>query len=105
MSYVPRLYEEFKQRFPDVTELYEALAGSCHEWGPLDSRTRRLVKLGIAMGLSSEGGIKSHARRALNEGISLDELRHASLLTLTTAGYPAMIAAMKWIDEVGQARQ
>jgi alkylhydroperoxidase/carboxymuconolactone decarboxylase family protein YurZ len=40
------------------------------------------------MGLNSEGGVRSHTRRALEEGVTADELRHAVLLTFTTAGFP-----------------
>jgi alkylhydroperoxidase/carboxymuconolactone decarboxylase family protein YurZ len=32
--------------------------------------------------------------------MTAEELRHAVLLALTTAGFPTMIAAMKWVDEV-----
>lgn len=100
MNYLPDIYKEFKQQFPKVAEAYDALAVGCHDWGPLDKKTRRLMKLGIAIGLSSEGGVRSHARRGLEEGISPDELRHAVLMAFTTAGFPTMIAAMKWVDEV-----
>ena len=57
-------------------------------------------KLGIASGLSSEGRARSHARRALEMGAAPDELRHVALLAFTTAGFPTMIAAMKWVEEV-----
>jgi alkylhydroperoxidase/carboxymuconolactone decarboxylase family protein YurZ len=100
MSYLPEIYKEFKQRFPEVAKAYDALADSCHKWGSLDGKTRRLVKLGIAVGLSSEGAVKSHARRALQDGVSPDELRHVALMAFTTAGFPTMIAAVKWIEEV-----
>ena len=100
MNYLPDIYKEFKQQFPEVAKAYDELAVKCHGWGPLDEKTRRLIKLGIAIGSSSEGGVRSHARRALEEGITADELRHAMLLALTTAGFPTMIAAMKWVEEV-----
>lgn len=100
MSYLPEIYKEFKQQFPEVAKAYDVLASSCHEWGPLDEKTRRLIKLGIAIGLSSEGAVRSHARRALEGGVSPDELRHAALMAFTTAGFPTMIAAMKWIEDV-----
>ena len=90
------------QRFPEIAKTYDTLADGCHVWGPLDEKTRRLVKLGIAIGLSSEGAVRSHSRRALEENVSPNELRHAVLMTLTTAGFPAMIAAMKWVEEVIQ---
>jgi len=100
MDYLPEIYKNFKQQFPEVAKAYDALASSCHEGGPLDGKTRRLVKLGIAIGLSSEGAVRSHARRALQDSVSPDELRHAALLAFTTAGFPTMIAAVKWIEEV-----
>ena len=100
MSYLPEIYREFKQHFPEVANAYDALAAGCHHWGSLDEKTRRLIKLGVAIGLSSEGGVRSHTRRALEEGISPDELRHAVLMGFTTAGFPTMIAAMKWVEEV-----
>jgi len=100
MAYLPNIYKEFQQQFPEIAKAYDELALKCHGWGPLDEKTRRLIKLGIAIGLSSEGGVRSHARRALAEGVTTDELRHAVLLAFTTAGFPTMIAAMKWVDEV-----
>lgn len=100
MTYVPDAYKNFRQRFPQVSTAYDALASDCHNWGPLDDKTRRLVKLGIAIGLNSEGGVRSHARRALESGISPDDVRHAVLLAVTTAGFPLMEAAMGWVEEV-----
>ncbi len=100
MGYLPEIYTDFKQQFPELAKAYDALANGCQQWGPLEAKTRRLIKLGIAIGLSSEGGVRSHARRALEDGSSPDEIRHAVLLAFTTAGFPAMIAAMKWVEEV-----
>ncbi|MBI2836539.1 MAG: carboxymuconolactone decarboxylase family protein [Chloroflexi bacterium] len=100
MTYLPDIYKEFRHQFPDIAREYDKLALACHQWGPLDEKTRRLVKLGIAIGLCSDGGVRSHVRRALDEGITEAELRHAVLLAFTTAGYPTMIAAMKWVEEV-----
>lgn len=101
MDYLPGIYKEFLQKFPEIAKSYEDLAVKCQDSGPLDKKTKRLIKLGISIGLGSEGGIRSHARRALEEdGVSPDEIRHAVILALTTTGFPAMIAAMKWVEEV-----
>ncbi len=100
MGYLPDVYKDFIKQYPEVNKAYDTLANSCHKAGPLDKKTRRLVKLGIAIGLNSDGGVRSHARRALEEGISPDEIRHVALLGFTTAGFPYMIAAYKWIEEV-----
>jgi alkylhydroperoxidase/carboxymuconolactone decarboxylase family protein YurZ len=100
MAYLPDIYKEFRKQFPEVAESYDELAQKCRRWGPLDAKTIRLIKLGVAIGLSSEGGVRSHTRRALQEGIQSEELRHVVLLAFTTTGFPAMIAAMKWVEEV-----
>jgi 4-carboxymuconolactone decarboxylase len=100
MGYLPEIYKDFIKRYPDINKSYDGLANNCHKAGPLDKKTRRLVKLGVAIGLNSEGAVRSHARRALEEGSTPDELRHAVLLSFTTAGFPYMIAAYGWIEEV-----
>jgi len=104
MSYLPRPYRKFQADFPTIDEAYDHLSNLCQQAGPLDEKTRRLVKLGIALGLQSEGAIKSHTRKALDGGATPAEVRHASLLVLTTAGFPAMIAGMALVEEVIEAR-
>jgi alkylhydroperoxidase/carboxymuconolactone decarboxylase family protein YurZ len=42
----------------------------------------------------------SQTRKALESGATQDEILHAVLLSLTTTGFPKMIAAMGWVDEV-----
>ena len=100
MEYLPDLYKEFRHRFSDISKEYDNLAIKCHKWGPLDEKTRRLVKLGIAIGLCSEGAVRSHTRRALESGATPDEIRHVVLLSFTTIGFPNMNAAIKWIEAV-----
>jgi 4-carboxymuconolactone decarboxylase len=65
-----------------------------------DKKTSELIKLGMAIGINSEGAIRSHTRRAMREGISTDEIRHVVLLAFTTCGFPHTIAAFKWVEEV-----
>jgi alkylhydroperoxidase/carboxymuconolactone decarboxylase family protein YurZ len=73
--------------------------GKCS--GPLDARTRRLIKLGIAIGASFDSAARSHIRRALREdAISADELRHVALLAITTTGWSRGVAALDWIERV-----
>lgn len=96
---LPRPYRQFKKDFPEAAEAYERLGNACRQ-GPLDARTRELVKLGIAMGAGLESGTHSHARRALDAGATPDEVRHAALLATTTLGFPAMMRAMSWVNDV-----
>lgn len=99
-EYLPDAYKTFRERNSVVAGSLDALAATVDDAGPLDERTRRLIKLGIAIGRSSEGAVRSNARKALGLGVTRDEIRHAALLAITTTGLPAATAAMRWIDEV-----
>ena len=104
-KYLPQPYTRFNEAHPDVARAYQALGQACHEQGgPLDTRIRHLIKLGIATAVQSDGAVKSHARQALDAGASAEELRHAVLMALTTTGFPRTVAALQWVDEVLQAR-
>ena len=100
IGYLPGTYMEFIRHYPEISKTYAELSKACHNAGPLDKKTRRLIKLGIAIGMNSDGAVRSHTRRALDEGISPEEIRHTVLLSFTTAGFPYMIAAHKWVEEV-----
>lgn len=96
---------DFARQHPDIWAAFEALADRCHKAGPLDVRTRRLVKLGIALGAGLEGGVHSQARNALAEGIPPAQLRHVVLPSLTTIGFPASMAACTWVNDLLDARR
>jgi 4-carboxymuconolactone decarboxylase len=98
--YLPKPFQKFKTQYPEIARRYEELGLLCQSAGPLDPKTRYLVNLGIAIGAGSPGAVKSHARKAMEHGASREELLHALLLALTTVGFPAMIAAIGWVEEV-----
>jgi len=104
-NYLPQPYKVFVANHPEVAEAYQKLGEACHSAGPLDAKTRHLIKLGISTALRSEGGVKAHTRRSLDAGATVDEVRHAVMMSLTTCGYPGMIAAMGWVNEVVDARR
>jgi 4-carboxymuconolactone decarboxylase len=96
MTRLPEIYEEFVKEYGSVAEAYQRLGDATHTGGPLDDRSRALVKLGIAVGAESEGAVRSHVRKALEDGLNRAEIEHAIVLSLTTVGFPRMIAALKW---------
>jgi alkylhydroperoxidase/carboxymuconolactone decarboxylase family protein YurZ len=91
---------EVAAKYPPVWKALEALGEACAAAGPLDARTRRLVKLALAIGIGSEGATHSHARRALEEGIEPAVLHHVALLAIATAGFPAAVKGLTWIDDI-----
>ncbi|RMF91862.1 MAG: carboxymuconolactone decarboxylase family protein [Nitrospinota bacterium] len=97
---LPEPYRRFQEEYAQVWRAYDALGSAAHGAGPLDERSRALVKLGIAIGAQHEGAVHSHVRKALDAGVSKDEIRHAALLAVTTLGFPAMMAALTWVEDM-----
>jgi alkylhydroperoxidase/carboxymuconolactone decarboxylase family protein YurZ len=97
---VPQRYLNFQKQYPAVFKAYKDLGHAVTEAGPLDLKTRELVRLAIVIGARHEGAVHSHTRRALEAGCTPAEIRHAALLSVTSIGFPNMMAAMSWVDDV-----
>jgi len=102
MAKLPGWYNEQKKRYPKVLEAYESLGEACRGAGPLEGKTLALTKLAIAVGARLEGAVHSHTRRSIEAGASLDECRHVVLLATTTIGFPGMMAALSWVEDVAK---
>ncbi len=100
MSQPPSIYMEFKSKYPELMKTYEELGEHCQNAGPLTVRERALAKLAIAVGAGLEGAVHSHTRRALEAEASADAIRHVVLLSLTTIGFPSMMRALTWVNEI-----
>jgi len=100
MGKLPKRYRQFFEEFPEVGAAYEAYGKAAADAGPLDEKTRCLVKLAISLSSRMEGAAKSHAHKALEAGATRDEIRHVALLLGPTVGFPNMMAGLGWVDEV-----
>ncbi len=98
--YLPNKYKSFASEFPEILDLYKQLGTKVRESGPLDENTQNLIKLGIAVGSNSRGAVMSHTRKALESGATKEAIQHAILLAISTTGFPNMIAALNWANEV-----
>ena len=93
-------FQRFGKAYPAVAAAYEALSHATQSAGPLDAKTRALVKLALAVGAWREGAVHSTTGRARAAGCSPAEIRHVVALATTTLGFPSMMAAMRWVDDV-----
>ena len=95
----PKSIQGFQDQYPKIWEAFAELGKRCHETGPLDEKTRRLVKLGMAIAFRHEGAVHSAVRNARKSGATWEELHHVAILAITTIGWPAAFAAMTWISD------
>ncbi|GGO78698.1 hypothetical protein GCM10011348_11260 [Marinobacterium nitratireducens] len=97
---LPQNYVRFRSRYKHLAGAIDALGQAARDEGPLDDKSAQLIQLAAAASSRSEGAVHSHARRARDAGASDDEIRHALLLLVSTIGFPAVMAALSWVDDV-----
>ena len=100
----PPMFEAFVERFPGLAEAWQKTNDAGRE-GPLDERTARLIKLGIAIGARQEGPVHASTRKALAMGIAREEIDHVLRLAASTVGFPGTVAAFSWVLDVVEGKK
>ena len=96
MKDVHGLYTEFRAEFPEILERSDALGQFVHEHGgPLDEKTRWLIKLGISAASHHQSGVSTHVQRAREAGAGEAEILHALLLVIPSCGFPTFMEAYR----------
>lgn len=95
----PKFYTHFMDRYPEIGKKYEELGEAVHRNGPLSDRERALVKMAVSGSHLFHSAFKSHIRKALEAGISREEMEHLALLMLPTVGFPTTMAMLSMIDD------
>ncbi len=99
-SSLPRTYTRFTVHHPQLAQAINELGNAAQQEGPIDRKTAHLIQLAAAVGNRSEGAVHSHSRRALEAGASREEIEHAVLLLTNTLGFPTVMAALSWTEDV-----
>lgn len=97
---IPKTFEAFTDRFPTLDQAHRQAADAVDGAGPLDAKTRALVKIGICAGAGLESALKSQVRRGLQAGLSSEEIEHALVLGMNSVGFPKTVAAWQWARKV-----
>ena len=100
---LPPTASHVAQDHPELWAAFQRLGEAASRAGPLDERTRRVVHLAYAIATDSQGAAHSHARRALADGLSAEELDHVALLAVTTLGWLGAIKGLTWVRDVTRA--
>lgn len=97
---IPKHYRGILERFQDYGKALEQLNEAVRGAGPVDEKTSHLIQLAAAAAIRSEGGVHSHARRAMERGASIEEVHHTLILLTGTIGFPNIAAAIAWVDDL-----
>ncbi len=94
----PKTYEDFVQQFPKIGMGWQMI-GEAGQHGPLDPKTARLVKLGLAIGNQREGAVHANVRKAAAMGIPTEAIYQVVALAAGTLGLSATVAAYSWVQD------
>ena len=97
---LPKHYRSIRERFEEYGEALDQLGKAVRSSGPIDDKTSHLIQLAAAAAIRSEGGVHSHARRAMEKGASPEEVYHSLILLTSTIGFPNVAAAISWVDDL-----
>jgi alkylhydroperoxidase/carboxymuconolactone decarboxylase family protein YurZ len=101
---LPETFKSIVKKYPDVWEAHEQLTRACAEAGPLDRKTRELIKVGISLGAGLETATQRHAIMAKENGATDNEIYQAVLMAMTTCGHPKTAAGWQWVrDALGRS--
>ena len=78
----------------------EKAGSAAKKSGPLNAKTCHLIQLAACAALRSEGGVHSHARRAIKAGATKKEIFHTIALLISTIGFPSAAATFSWVNDV-----
>ena len=92
MEDIHKIYSEFKAEFPEVHARYASLGKQIHEQaGQLPEKTRWLIKIAISAAGGHKRALSTHIGKARKAGVTDAEIKHALLLLIPTAGFPAFM--------------
>lgn len=101
MKNIHEIFTRFTEEFPEVYAKHEALGKEIHEKaGPLADKSRWLIKIAISAACSHKRALATHISKARAAGVAVDEIKHALLLLIPTAGFPVFMKAYSVLDKM-----
>ena len=96
------IHTKFKTEFPDVHKAHEALGKVIHEKsGPLSEKVRWLIKVAVSGASGHRISLETHIAKAREAGATEEEIKHALLLIIQTAGFPMFMEAYSTHKSMG----
>jgi 4-carboxymuconolactone decarboxylase len=101
MEDIHEIFTRFKDEFPEIYARHEALGKEIHEKiGPLPENSRWLIKIAISAACKHQRALGTHNKTAQAAGVTADEIKHALLLLIPTAGFPVFMKAYTVLDKL-----
>jgi AhpD family alkylhydroperoxidase len=95
---LPEHFKKFLDKYPDIWEAHQKMTEASAECGPLDRKTRELIKVAASAAAGLETPVERHAIMAVQDGATEDEVFQTIMQLVTIVGFPRASAALKWAE-------
>lgn len=97
--------EKLGLAIPDVMQGFGALHEATLKPGALDSKTKELIALGIAITVRCDGCISYHVHDAMQAGASKEEIAETVSVAILMGGGPSVVYGIEAMQALGQYQE
>lgn len=90
---------------PEVMKNFSAMASAATATGALDTKTKELMTMAIAVAIRCDGCIAFHAKAALQHGATREEIMETMGLAIYMGAGPSLMYAAQAIEAFDQFAQ
>lgn len=94
--------EKLGQAIPATMQAFGALHAASCEPGALDTKTKELIALGIAITVRCDGCIAFHVHDAMKAGANKEEIAEAIGMAVLMGGGPSVVYGTQALEAVKQ---
>ena len=87
---------------PEVMKAFSAMAAAATAGGTLDTRTKELIALAIAVAIRCDGCVAFHAKAAVERGATREELMETMGMALYMGAGPSLMYAAQAVEAYDQ---
>ena len=105
MSSLGAPLKELRTGAPDVMKSFSAMAQAALKGGALDTKTKELIALGIAVATRCDACVAFHAEAAVRQGATRDEIMETMGMAIYMGAGPAVMYAAQAVEAYDQFKE
>ena len=94
--------KEVRLGSPEVTKAFSAMAAAATKDGVLDTKTKELIALAIAVAIRCDGCVAFHAQAAVRHGATREEIMETMGMALYMGAGPSLMYAAQAVEALDQ---
>ena len=94
--------KEVRLGTPEVMKAFSAMAAAATQAGTLDAKTKELIALAISVAIRCDGCVAFHAKAAVKQGATRDEVMETMGMALYMGAGPSLMYAAQAVEAYDQ---